>query len=314
MSRQLGYKGITQRTTEDDMTEFNLPKEMAEAVLLVMQELKSLAKTGRNDHGRYNFAPVDDFYDAVHDLLPKYGLLPTADEVDSELVPMETATFDSKGNPTAKKVAIWIKSTWIFKLNHNGVTSEGFRRIVWVPTAGPQTAGIAQSYADKNFMRSLFKIRTGEYELDDMAPEPHGTPVKPEAPVQNSQPAKKPATTPAHDPVTGEVKTDSKTLATDIFKDILSAKLTGNDIIHLEGEIKLNKESGNLEQKHYEALEKVLNARRAIHQARTLEDIEIAATALSQVPDGFKKAKNIGDLDVYLSEKKAIITATQVTA
>lgn len=294
------------------MTELNIPKEMAAAVLNVMKELKSLAKTGRNEHGRYNFAPVDDFYDAVHELLPKNGLLLTSEEIDSEIISMENATYDSKGNVTARKVAVWIKSTWIFKIHHNGVSSQGFKRFVLVPTAGPQTAGIVQSYASKNFMRDLFKIRTGEYELDDMVPEPHGTPVKPEAPVQNSQPSKK-AEAPAHDPVTGEVKLSSKELATDIFKDILSAYLTGNDIIHLEEEIKLNKESGALEQKHYEALNKVLNARRAIHQASTAKDLEIATAALAQVPDGFKKAKDIGDLDVYLSEKKAFITENQVT-
>lgn len=289
---------------------FNLPKEMTEAVLAVMKELKSLAKTEKNQHGGYNFAPVDDFYDAVHELLPQNGLLLTSEEIDSELFPMENATYDKNGNVTARKVTVWIKSTWIFKLHHNGVSSEGFKRFVWVPTAGPQTAGIVQSYASKNFMRDLFKIRTGEYELDDMAPDPHGTPVNREGYPNASKPtASSPTQTKA-----SEVKTGSKELATDIFKDILSPNVTTGDIDNLESEIKKNEKDGKLESRHVTALNAVLAARKQIHLAKTPQDIEVAKETLSKVPTGFTKAKDIGDLNAYLAEKEVVINATSVTA
>jgi len=79
------------------------------------------------------------------------------------LVEIDTGTFrmaTKKGDETA------MRFTYAVDLVHvDGHYIKEYDRItIYHPAQGPQTAGSARSYADKLFMRTAFKIATGEVE------------------------------------------------------------------------------------------------------------------------------------------------------
>lgn len=273
--------------------ESNLTKEMTEAILNVMNEFGSLKKTETNQHGRYNFAPVDDFYDRAARLFPKYGLLITSDEIESELIPMTVSSTDKNGNTIGGKTTIWIKTKWVFNIHHNGVTSRDFTRYVFVPTSGPQTEGIAQSYASKNFLRELFKIRTGEYELDDMPPTEHGVPEK-----QNKK------SSVPHDPETGEV-VDTKAVLDALYNRLVADDFKQSDVQLAQDTIDKRYAGGKLTKVHKEALNKVLHARKMIFGTNTIEELERSREAVDAVPTVFRD-----DLEKFLETRKKEVVST----
>jgi hypothetical protein len=135
-----------------------IPEPIAAAIHEVASQVKSLARTERNDHGHYNFASIDAFLSAVGPLCAGAGLLIVQDEDSIDV--LERA---GKG---------WVKATYTFTLGHKtGVMwDRPIRRTVLQAISGPQTTGGTQSYALKQFMRSLFQIPTGEKDDSDYQP------------------------------------------------------------------------------------------------------------------------------------------------
>ena len=60
-----------------------MPKEVAEAIVMVMSELKKLEYTQTNTYSNYRYAGVDDFYEAVRPLMAQAGLVIVPEEIST---------------------------------------------------------------------------------------------------------------------------------------------------------------------------------------------------------------------------------------
>ena len=127
----------------------NMPPKVAEAIAAVMSEVPKLNKGERNSHGNYNFASIDDFLEAVRPLMAKHKLIISADEDDFDVI--------GEGKD------MWLRMRFAFSAHCHGETYGPMRRSIMIKASmGSQAFGAGQSYAEKQFLRSLFKIATGE--------------------------------------------------------------------------------------------------------------------------------------------------------
>jgi hypothetical protein len=175
-----------------------MPAEISKAIGEVMTQIKSLPKGERNDHGNYNFTSIDDFLAFVGPLCSAAGLLVYQDEDSIDLI-------DRGGKA-------WMKVCYSFTLGHVSgvVSSRPMRRTVLQAVTGPQTTGSSQSYALKQFMRSLFLIPTGDrddadYQRQQDMPaaqvqQPRRTETAPK-PQKPSHPAPSASDKPVHIPI-----------------------------------------------------------------------------------------------------------------
>jgi ERF superfamily len=163
-----------------------IPQEIATAVSEVMGEVKQLGKEETNKHGGYDFVSVDKFLKAVGPLCAKAGLIILMDEDSMEIIP-----------PRQDGKSPWLLMRYRFTLAHrNGAVYQcPLRRSVMVQATGAQAFGSAQSYALKQFERSLFQIPTGDKDDADFS-EPADLPDQrrqPAPPLRQPQRAAAPA-------------------------------------------------------------------------------------------------------------------------
>lgn len=132
-----------------------VPAEISKAIGEIMAQVKSLPKGERNDHGHYNFASIDDFLAFVGPLCSAAGLIVYQDEDSVDII-------DRGGKA-------WLKVTYAFRLGHvSGILHDRpARRTVFQSITGPQTTGSCQSYALKQYLRSMFLIPTGDKDDPD---------------------------------------------------------------------------------------------------------------------------------------------------
>lgn len=124
-----------------------IPPAVAKAICAVMAEVPKLARGERNTHGNYNFASIDDFLEAIRPLCASTGLIILQNE----------SMIEARDG--------WLTLRYDFILAHeSGETwTQSLTRNVMVSAKmGAQAFGAAQSYALKQFMRSLFQVATGE--------------------------------------------------------------------------------------------------------------------------------------------------------
>ena len=130
-----------------------IPASVATAISAVMGGIRTLGKDGANQHQRYDFVSTDKFLSAVNPLCAAAGLIIVQDEDDIQI---------------ADK---FLTAKYSFILAHkDGSTWGPVRRTVIVGANGAQAFGSAQSYALKQFMRSLFQISTGDQDDADLQP------------------------------------------------------------------------------------------------------------------------------------------------
>lgn len=133
---------------------------IVKAVCRIMGSVQSVKKSQRNQHGGYNFASTDDIYAAVTHKMGECGLMLITLEDECEIVRVE-----KEG-----KTSQWAKVTFSFVLatEERTWTDLKARRTLYIQVTGAQTFQAAQSYAEKTYLRSLFKLPTGEMDLDGM--------------------------------------------------------------------------------------------------------------------------------------------------
>lgn len=138
-----------------------MPPEIAKAVVAVMGKVKKLEKSARNDFADYTFTTIDDFMEEVRGKCHEAGLFFLQDEVG-----MQVRETTSRG-----KSRSYAEITYSFTLAHacGAVYDHPTYRTVVLDANGPQTFGAAQSYALKQFLRSLFLMATGDGEDLDYA-------------------------------------------------------------------------------------------------------------------------------------------------
>lgn len=135
-----------------------MPEPIAAAVAAIMGAVKSLPKSDENRHGGYNFASIDAFLSAVGPMCADAGLILIQDEESLETL--------QRGDRS------WLRITYSFVLAHSSgvVWERPMRRSVIQRIDGPQVTGSMQSYAQKQFLRSLFMIPCADGEDSDHAP------------------------------------------------------------------------------------------------------------------------------------------------
>lgn len=146
----------------DPTTGTGFPQAIAKAVIEVMGALGTLDKERKRDDpgAKYHYASIDDFIEHVRGHCIAAGLFIIPSE-DGEARLLDV--IDAKGKPTA----IWW-TRFAFTLVHKDGDSYGpIFKTVMVRAGGAQSAGAAQSYAIKQFMRGLFQIPTGEADDPD---------------------------------------------------------------------------------------------------------------------------------------------------
>lgn len=147
-----------------DTQNHSFPPAIAKAVVQVMKGLGTLGKEHKRDDfgAKYEYASIDDFIQHVREHCAEAGLAIIPDEArDAETREITT----SKG----KAVVMW-SARFAFTLIHESGESYGpIFKGVEVQHTGAQSAGSAQSYALKQFMRGLFLIPTGDADDPDKA-------------------------------------------------------------------------------------------------------------------------------------------------
>lgn len=133
--------------------------EVFAAITSVTKALGRVGKGAFNQHGNYRFVSIDKYYETAGVEAANAGLTWVLKE-DS---------FDVVATAGPKPL---IKATYIVDLFHSsGAYLPGFSKLSIIhPIQGAQTVGSAMSYADKVFMRQLFKVATGEEDADSTNP------------------------------------------------------------------------------------------------------------------------------------------------
>lgn len=133
---------------------------IVKAICEIMCTVEAVSKSQRNTHGEYNFASTDDIYAAVTRKMGHVGLVLVTREDSCEIVRVE-----KEG-----KTSQWARLSFSFVLaTQDGTWSDdAARRTLFIQVTGAQTFQAAQSYAEKAFLRSLFKLPTGDMDLDSM--------------------------------------------------------------------------------------------------------------------------------------------------
>ena len=126
-----------------------MPKSVAAKVVAVTRNIKKLHHDKRNEYASYNYVSVDSFYEALGPIMADAGLFVIVDEV---------STSADKGFLTANYE--------LFLVSEEGDSYGPIHRCVTVKASGPQSYASAQSYAEKYFLRQIFKVPTGEQDAD----------------------------------------------------------------------------------------------------------------------------------------------------
>jgi len=134
-----------------------MPASIAASIIAVKKQVRQIGQDERNEHGKYRYVTVDRFYERIGPMMAEAGIALLIDETDSEV------KEGKSGNP-------WLFAHYALSFMHeDGSISAPMRRSLAMPINGPQTYGAAQSYIEKQFLRQIFKIPTGEKDADEVA-------------------------------------------------------------------------------------------------------------------------------------------------
>jgi hypothetical protein len=134
-----------------------MPASIAASIIAVKKQVRQIGTDERNEHGKYRYVSVDRFYERIGPMMAEAGIALLIDETDSEV------KEGKSGNP-------WLFAHYALAFMHeDGSVSAPMRRSLAMPINGPQTYGAAQSYIEKQFLRQVFKIPTGEKDADEVA-------------------------------------------------------------------------------------------------------------------------------------------------
>lgn len=137
-----------------------IPGSIVKAVCRIMVTVDAIKKSQRNQHGGYQYASTDDIYAAVTRKMGEVGLIVMSLEERCEVKRVE------KDGKTSQ----WAHMEFAFVLATEADTwsDPKARRTLYIQVTGAQTFQAAQSYAEKSFLRGLFKLPTGDMDLDSM--------------------------------------------------------------------------------------------------------------------------------------------------
>lgn len=153
-----------------------VPGSIVTGICKIKATVEALKKSQFNDHGRYKFSSTDDLYAAVARKMGEVGLTCLALEDKCEIVktqkPMrenKALVKDKDGNLVMETVQ-WahIRYQFVWSTTTETWTDPRNARTVFVQVTGPQTFQAAQSFVEKAYLRSAFKVPSGDMDLDGM--------------------------------------------------------------------------------------------------------------------------------------------------
>lgn len=142
-----------------------IPKSIVAAICEIKRSLEAVAKTQRNAHGGYAFSSTDDIYAALARKMGQVGLIVLPLEDDCEIVRIEKEGKD--GKPQTVQWAHLVYS-FVLATEEDTWSDPRSKRTLYIQVTGPQTFQAATSFAEKAYLRSLFKIPSGDMDLDSM--------------------------------------------------------------------------------------------------------------------------------------------------
>lgn len=142
-----------------------VPASVVAAICKIQATVDAVKKSQRNAHGGYHFASTDDIYAALTRKMGEVGLACIGLEDEAKLERIE-----KDGKNGEKVTQQWAKVVFRFVLATEQATwtDAAAKRTLYIQVTGPQTWQAAQSYAEKSYLRSLFKLPTGDLDLDSM--------------------------------------------------------------------------------------------------------------------------------------------------
>jgi hypothetical protein len=164
-----------------------MPPEIAAAIVNVMGKIRRLGKEGQNTFQRYQFTSVDQFYEAVGPLMAESGIFTMVYESVMDISERKTTT--DRGET---KMSVWLSAIYdVYIYHETGKFYGPIARSTQVTASGAQSYASAMSFVEKYFLRSLFKIPTGDKdaEEDQKHELPHGRSApRPPNPTQSRVP------------------------------------------------------------------------------------------------------------------------------
>ena len=136
-----------------------IPASIVKAIVTVQAGISAVTKDGKNPHGGYAFTSTDAIYAMLtHKLAEARLAILCLEDAIPEIVRIE------KDGKTTQ----WGKFSFSFVLATEEATWQDprSRRSLFIQITGPQTFMGAQSFAEKTYLRSLFKMPTGDHDLD----------------------------------------------------------------------------------------------------------------------------------------------------
>ncbi len=142
-----------------------IPASIIKAICEIKRSLSAVAKTQRNSHGGYMFASTDDIYAALTRKMGEVGLVIVTLEDNCDI-----KRFEKTGNDGKTQTVQWAHLEYSFVLATEDATwtDPRAKRTLYIQVTGPQTFQAATSFAEKAYLRSLFKIPSGDMDLDSM--------------------------------------------------------------------------------------------------------------------------------------------------
>lgn len=137
-----------------------MPASIVKAISAIKATVHAVRKSQKNQHGGYMFASTDDIYAAVANKMGEVGYHVHGLEQKCDIVRLE------KDGKTVQ----WLNAVYSFMhMTETDTWSHpDDKRTLYIQITGPQTFQAAQSYAEKAYLRSLFKLPTGDMDLDSM--------------------------------------------------------------------------------------------------------------------------------------------------
>lgn len=146
-----------------------IPGTIVMALARVQASIEAVTKSSFNKHGQYKYSSVDDIYAAVARKLGEAGVIIYPLEMEPPAAKSSSVDqFDKEGNKVGTKTV----TSLTFRFGYVLATAEHTwfdprsARTITVQHTGPQTYAAAEGYCQKAFIRGLFKLPSGDMDLD----------------------------------------------------------------------------------------------------------------------------------------------------
>lgn len=146
-----------------------IPGPIVAALARVQASIEAVSKSGFNKHGQYKYSSVDDIYAAVTLKLGEAGIIIYPLELEQPAAKSTTVDqFDKEGNKVGTKTvtSLTFRFGYVLATEQHTWFDPRSARTITVQHTGPQTYNGAESYCQKAFLRGLFKLPTGDMDLD----------------------------------------------------------------------------------------------------------------------------------------------------